>query len=210
MVPNGTGGRRHSLSVPDEHAAARRALRIEMRMRRRKLGGFRRHLANRAIVAAIRSLPAYRAARSLALFWPADGEPDIRGIAAHARARGKRVYLPVVEHSGRMRFAAWPAGGRLRKNRYGIPEPFGRRLASAASLDLLIMPLVAFDARGHRLGMGGGYYDRALANRRLRPALVGAAFSCQETRALPTMPWDVPMDLVVTERGRRHKGARRP
>jgi 5-formyltetrahydrofolate cyclo-ligase len=180
-----------------------------MRLRRRKLAGYRRRMATRSIVRQLRELSAYRRARDLALYWPADGEPDIRGLARHARLRGKRVYLPVVGHAGVMRFAPWPDVSRLRRNRYGIPEPTGRRRVSAARLDLVVMPLVAFDSRGHRLGMGGGYYDRALAQRRRRPFRVGAAFAFQQAPQIPAMPWDIPLDLVITERGGRTKGAHR-
>jgi len=175
-----------------------------MRMRRRSLPPFRRQLATRAILRHLRALPAYRRARHVALYWPADGEPDVRGIAAHARLGGKQLYLPVVAHGGAMCFAPWLRATTLRRNRYGIPEPLGgRRRVTAAQLDLVVMPLVAFDACGHRLGMGGGYYDRALAARHRRPVLVGAAFSFQQAPRLPAQQWDVPLDVVVTECGRR-------
>jgi 5-formyltetrahydrofolate cyclo-ligase len=175
-----------------------------MRLRRRALQSFRRQLATRAILRHLRSLPAYRRATDIALYWPADGEPDVRGLAAHARLRGKQLYLPVVAHGGAMSFAPWHSTTALRRNRYGIPEPIGgRRRVTASQLELVIMPLVAFDARGHRLGMGGGYYDRALAGRRRHPVLVGAAFSFQQVPDLPAQPWDVPLDVVVTERGKR-------
>lgn len=208
MVCNGTGGRRHPISTTAASAQERRALRHELRLRRRGLQGSRRALATRAIVAHLRRLPAFRAARSVALYWPADGEPDLRGLAPAARALGKRLYLPVVGHGGSMRFVLWHESARLRRNRYGIPEPIGRRRLQATQLDLVVLPLVGFDARGRRLGMGGGYYDRALQRRGRRPVLVGAAFALQEVPAVPQQPWDVPLDLVVTERGRRRKGAR--
>ncbi len=204
MVCNGTGGRRHPIFSPHDPIALRNTLRREMRLRRRQLPPFRRRLANRALSRHLVTLPAYRRARSLAIYWPADGEADVRGLAAHAWSCGKRLYLPVVGHDGAMRFAPWLPTGVLRRNRYGIPEPIGgRRRVPAARLDMLIMPLVVFDARGNRLGMGGGYYDRAIAGSRRRPVLVGAAFSLQRAQAIPAQPWDIPLDMVVTERGRQ-------
>jgi 5-formyltetrahydrofolate cyclo-ligase len=201
--PNGTGGRRHLIFSPDDPIALRNALRKEMRLRRRAVAPVRRRLTNRSIFTRLLALPAYRRARALAMYWPADGEPDVRALARHAWSQGKRVYLPVVRRGGAMGFAPWPRGGKLRRNRYGIPEPVGTpRLVAAARLDLLVMPLVAFDERGHRLGMGGGYYDRALAGRRHLPVLVGAAFSFQQAPAIPAQPWDVPIDFVITERAR--------
>jgi 5-formyltetrahydrofolate cyclo-ligase len=177
-----------------------------MRMRRRMLTPVRRRLATAAITRHLLSLPAYRRAQKIALYWPADGEPDVRGLVSHARTHGKRIYLPVVGNRGDLHFAAWPAGGALRRNRYGIPEPAGiRHRVTAAQLDLVIVPLVAFDAIGNRLGMGGGYYDRALAGRRHRRVLVGAAFSFQQAPAVPAQPWDIPLDVVITEHGRRRR-----
>ena len=209
MARNGTGGRRHPPPETDEARALRQALRREMRLRRRSLNGFRRQLATRAIVRRLKMLPAYRGARTVALYWPADGEPDVRALAPHAEARGKRLFLPVVSHEGTLRFVPWRPGSSLRRNRYGIPEPVSRRFVAPAKLDLIIAPLVAFDGQGHRLGMGGGYYDRALSGRRRHPLLVGAAFSIQEVREIPAMPWDIPLDMVVTERGLRARGAQR-
>lgn len=208
MACNGTGGRRHPILSSTPSLDALPVLRREMRLRRRSLRGSRRELATRAIIARIKRLPAFHLARHVALFWPADGEPDLRSLAAHAWARGKHLYLPVVGHAGAMRFAPWDDGGRLRRNAFGIPEPIGRRTRGGAGLDLVILPLVAFDARGHRLGMGGGYYDRALQRRGRRPVLVGAAFALQQVGALPQQPWDIPLHLVVTERGLLKRGRR--
>lgn len=204
MVCNGTGGRRHLIHSPHDPIAMRNALRREMRLRRRALPGFHRHLADRALVRHLVNLPAYRCARNLALYWPADGEADVRAVAAHAWSSGKRLYLPVVGHGGEMRFAPWHRLAKLRTNRFGIPEPAHiRGWIPARRLDLVVMPLVAYDDRGNRLGMGGGYYDRALDGRGRRPLLVGAAFSFQQTPSIPAQPWDVPLDIVITERGRR-------
>jgi len=203
MVCNGTGGRRHLIFSPHDPVASRSALRLEMRARRRALPPFRRRLANRAIVRRISTLAAFRRARSVALYWPADGEPDVRALAATAWRHNKRVLLPVVSQQGVMRFATWDRNTRFRRNRYGIPEPVARRFrAPATRLDLVVMPLVAFDKHGNRLGMGGGYYDRALARRGRQITLVGAAFSCQQAPVIPAQPWDVPLDIVVTEAGR--------
>ncbi len=178
-------------------------LRRELRGRRRALAPFRRRLANLAIVRHVLTLSAFRRARHVALYWPVDGEVDLLGLVTRARKHGKSLYLPVVGRDGSMVFAPWPATAGLRPNRYGIPEPagMGRRSVPAARLDLVIVPMVGFDSSGNRLGMGAGYYDRALAGCRRRTVLVGTAFSCQWVEALPARHWDVPLDAVVTERG---------
>ena len=205
MVRNGTGGRRHPISSADvPSVVARSELRRRLRERRRAISGSRRRRANQVILARLFALAAYRGARHVALYWPADGEVDLRAVAAAARRDGKTLYLPVVGRGETMSFASWTHTASLRPNRFGIPEPrvARRHRVGASRLDLIVLPLVAFDAQGHRLGMGGGYYDRALAAHRRRPVLVGAAFACQEVPRVPARPWDVPLDEVITERGR--------
>jgi len=187
-------------------AALRRALRRELRRRRRGLPEQARRQAALAAARNARALPWLRRARHLACYWPADGELDPRPLVERLLTPGKVAYLPVVRPDGRLWFAPWRAGVAWRLNRYGIPEPCGQAVPARA-LDLILLPLVAFDVRGYRLGMGGGYYDRTLAflrhRLRHRPRLVGLAYSWQEVASLPAEPWDVPLDAVVTEAGVR-------
>jgi 5-formyltetrahydrofolate cyclo-ligase len=125
-----------------------------------------------------------------------------------AHSRNKRCFLPVLRpHPGRtLWFLEYRPGDALEKNRFGIPEPRlrNRRIRLPWALDLLLLPLVGFDADCNRVGMGGGFYDRTLAylrHRRYwrRPLLVGIAHECQREEAIETNPWDVPLDLVATE-----------
>jgi 5-formyltetrahydrofolate cyclo-ligase len=106
-----------------------------------------------------------------------------------------------------MSFVPLQCGAPLRRNAFGIEEPAGHARVALLTLDAVLVPLVAFDARGHRLGMGAGFYDRAL-RRRLdgrqtfrRPRLIGVAYAIQQAAAIERAPWDVALDLVVTERG---------
>lgn len=190
---------------------ARRALRRECRARRRALPPEHRRAAAEAAARALVASRLLRRGARVAVYLPADAELDPGPIVAAARARGCRVYVPVIVDArrARMRFGPIDAPRRAwRLNRYGHAEP-GRLpslLRSAVDLDLVLVPLVAFDAAGHRLGMGGGYYDRAFAflRRRVhwrRPRLVGLAYECQRVPALPAMPWDVPLWGVLTEAG---------
>ena len=120
-----------------------------------------------------------------------------------------QAWLPMLYESvePRLRFAPLRPGLRWKRNRYGITEPdvdWGET-RDPRNLDILLMPLLAFDRQGNRLGMGGGFYDRSLAFRRsrrhwMRPRLIGVAHAIQEHPSLPRQPWDVPLDAILTER----------
>lgn len=98
-----------------------------------------------------------------------------------------------------MHFALWEQGALLQENRYGIPEPGPQYpLRPAQDLDMVLMPLVGWSKNGARLGMGGGFYDRALAGA-TGPVRIGLGFECQQAEQVPTEGWDIPMDFVVTE-----------
>jgi 5-formyltetrahydrofolate cyclo-ligase len=109
------------------------------------------------------------------------------------------LFLPVIGEQNLMTFAEWTPGSELVANRYGIPEPpRAAQRCEIAALDIIAMPLVAWDRAGGRLGMGGGFYDRALAGTK-NSLLVGLAHSVQELRQVPRDDWDIPLDFVVTE-----------
>ena len=100
-----------------------------------------------------------------------------------------------------------PPATRVERSAYGLLEPASRRRArSAAAVDVVLVPLLGFDRAGHRLGMGGGFYDRILHRRRdpsrswRHPRLVGIAYACQELAHIEPAAWDVGLDCVVTEK----------
>ncbi len=187
-------------------AALKRQLRGQLRARRRQLSPLQRRRAASALSEVIARRPEFRRARRIALYFAADGEIDPQPLARLARQRGKQLYLPLLRPGGRLAFVRWRRGGVLRRNRFGIAEPVGARLIPAR-LDLVLLPLVAFDRRGGRLGMGGGFYDRSFAwmakagRSRRKPLLIGLAHAFQQLGELPREPWDVPLAAVATERG---------
>jgi len=136
-----------------------------------------------------------------------DGEVDLTLLMEAAIRSGKSVFLPVIGRGCRkeMHFRSVSPTLQLRRNRFGVREPLpsASRRIPLSDLGLILMPVVGFDARGTRLGMGGGYYDRALGKltrrRSCAPWLVGVAFDCQQTGCLERKVWDVPMAAVVTE-----------
>lgn len=140
---------------------------------------------------------------TLAAFWPHDGEPDLRPALEQLHARGWIVCLPVLAADDTMHLAAWTPATDMRPNRYGIPEPAGTPEHALDTLGTLLMPLVAFDATGGRLGMGAGYYDRLLAGHRdaTRPRRVGIAYGLQQAEEIPLDAWDAPLHAVLTENG---------
>ncbi len=183
--------------------------RQRIRRLRRRLSASQRHLAAQRAAARVLALPGFLGVERLALYLAADGELDPWPLLQQAHDRGIRCYLPVLHPLGHKRlwFAGWQPGEPLRVNGYGIPEPKWKpaSLIRPWALDMLIAPLVAFAPDGARMGMGGGYYDRTFAWRRHRccwrkPVLVGYAYELQKLRCIRRQPWDVPMDVVVTER----------
>lgn len=184
-------------------------LRRRLKARRRALptGWIARH--SPLVAHRLWQLPALARARRIACYLPANGEVDCRLIIDTAWRRGRQVLLPVLR-GRRLRFAPWQPGTPMRRNRFGIAEPRVARGSEVdgRSLDVVVMPLVAFDDEGNRLGMGGGYYDRSFAfrlHRRLwrKPLLIGIAWQFQQVDALDAQSWDVPLDAIVTESAAR-------
>jgi 5-formyltetrahydrofolate cyclo-ligase len=153
--------------------------------------------------------PIFLNSRHIALYLEEDGEIATDLILERARELKKRCYLPVLRPAPQQAlwFAEYRPGDCLHNNRFGIAEPciHKHRLIPPWGLDLIVLPLVAFDAEGNRLGMGAGYYDRTLAylaNRKfwLKPRLIGIAHELQKVPKIKREAWDIPLDGVVTER----------
>jgi 5-formyltetrahydrofolate cyclo-ligase len=155
-------------------------------------------------------LPAFQASRHIAFYLCNDGELDLGPAMQVARRCGKRSYVPAL-YPGRarwLRFAELRDDTRLVADKYGILEPAGgfRNTVPAHALDLVLVPLVAFDLDGRRVGMGGGYYDRTFEYLRWRrcwhrPRLVGVAYEIQRVAHIDEDTWDVPLHAIVTENG---------
>ncbi len=191
-------------------ADPRQTLRQTLRARRRLLSAEQCTRLSGAAASGFCRHRLFRSAQKIALYLPNDGEMHTALLMAQAWAMGKSVYLPVLSHlrQDHLLFAPYRPGDALRNNRFGIPEPVVslRQMIDLKSLDLVLMPLVAFDGQGNRLGMGGGFYDRSFAFLRRRqhwrkPHLVGMAYDFQRVDALKQQPWDVPMRGVITETG---------
>jgi 5-formyltetrahydrofolate cyclo-ligase len=150
---------------------------------------------------------AFLNSNRIACYLANDGEIDPDHIIRTAWSLRKHVYLPVLSpFQKKLYFAPYSRGMAMNLNRFDIPEPACSPVnwVTAWQLDLMLLPLVAFDARGNRLGMGGGFYDRSLAYRRSRshsrrPKLIGLAHELQREPALAANSWDIPLDMIATE-----------
>lgn len=153
----------------------------------------------------------FQNSQHIALYLGNDGEIDPSYLIEAAWRQGKQTYLPVLglRATNRLWFLPFAEQTPLIPNRFGIAEPQHHRRDrqfKPQRLDLVLMPLVAFDKQGNRLGMGGGFYDRTLAFLRTRrswrkPRLIGLAYEFQCVDALPVQEWDVPLDAIATEKG---------
>jgi 5-formyltetrahydrofolate cyclo-ligase len=186
------------------HLPARTTLRHRLRALRRALSRAEQRTAADALNRLFGRSALFRRSLHIAFYLSNDGELDTAPLMQRAWAMGKVCYLPVISPGRRLWFAPYAAGDELVTNRYGIPEPAAGGLIGARQLDLILAPLVAFDDRGHRLGMGGGFYDRTLSFLRHRqvwrkPRLIGIAHQLQHVERLAAAPWDVPLDGVATD-----------
>jgi len=186
--------------------ANKKSVRRAMRLRRASLSSQAQRSASRALYRRLVTSSLFRFSRRIAFTIARDGEIDTRMLTEEAWRRGKQCYLPVMSRVGetRLTFRQWRKDTRMQRSYYDIPEPrLGQTSIPAASLSLVLFPLVAFDKSGNRLGMGKGYYDHTFAFKhrsvRKQPALIGLAHDCQRTESLPTAPWDVPLEAIVTD-----------
>jgi 5-formyltetrahydrofolate cyclo-ligase len=183
----------------------RKVLRARLRELRAAIPAATRIAAADAVAENLLRHPAVSVANALAGYWAVAGELPLHRLMARL-SPSTRYCLPVLQAERTLRFAPWRTGDAVAANRYGIPEPVEVGVALAPSeIDVVLLPLVGFSRDGHRLGTGGGWYDRSFAFRRDTPApplLIGIGFACQQIDAAATIQareWDVPLDAIATE-----------
>ncbi len=181
----------------------RQQIRQMVRERRRALSADQQRHAARQATQRLLDYAPVRQAKRVALFLSFDGELDTRPAIRALWADNREVYLPVLHpfSTGNLLFLRYTPQTELRENRLKIAEPplDVRQVLALDALDVLVVPLVAFDTCGQRLGMGGGFYDRTLQNWRSHGfAPVGYAHDCQQVESLPTEQWDIPLPAMVT------------
>jgi 5-formyltetrahydrofolate cyclo-ligase len=155
------------------------------------------------IEAKLRILLSERPGASFGVYWPFQAEFDPRPLIDWAIARGSAVALPtVVDKKGPLEYRLWRPGEPLTDGVWNIPVPEKREVVVPQAV---LAPLVGFDRQCYRLGYGGGYFDRTLAALLPRPLAIGVGFELSEIETIYPQPFDMPMDIIVTEEKTRRR-----
>ncbi len=181
---------------------SKQSLRSVVRARLATLTADMQRERSAAIAERLSRDPAFAEAAAVLLYLPMRTEVDPTAITERAWALGKRVAVPRVD---RQEHGIRPVELRgldepMEKDAVGVRVPARRRPVSAAAIDLVVTPGLAFDDGGRRLGRGGGYYDRFLREQPVSGRVCGIAFDLQRVEEVPADPSDVAMDMVVTDR----------
>lgn len=186
--------------------SSRKELRRHMRQRRGQLTLRERRNAAASLAQQLNRYLPFRRARHIGSYLAHGGELDTLPALRRHQCRGQILYLPSVSLSPapKISMLRWIESKRMLTNVFGISEPARSKQRSRPlwALDVLLIPLVAFDQAGNRLGMGGGFYDRllaSLAHRPRKPLLIGIGYRFQQVSHIPTEPWDMPLDRVITD-----------
>ena len=184
-------------------ADPRQLIRKQIRQARQQLSSSQQQQAAKALSQQFLNLPELLNSQHIAVYLHNDGEIATAELINSLWQLGKSVYLPVLHPftSGYLLFQHYQPNTLLTSNKYGIAEPIlsCQDIKVVAELDLILTPLVAFDAQGQRIGMGGGFYDRTFADQPLaQRRMIGLAHDCQQVACIPTEAWDVPLPMVLT------------
>lgn len=156
--------------------------------------------ASQKIIDTLCEMPAYQSANHIAWYFPTNGEVDLSALWPMALNANKSCYFPAIQADQSLLFLPYARDTELTFNRYHIAEPnvAACHAKSPQDLDIIFLPVVAFDVNRKRLGMGKGYYDKTLALHP-GPLLIGVAYEWQRQPNLPIDPWDIPLTTIITE-----------
>jgi len=176
--------------------------RVAMLQRRRSLSAATVRRASALVVHRIRSLPVFREAVFVGAYLGIRGEIDPSALFDDPRPGEPAIALPVTEPGRPLRFVV--PEGPLAEGPYGIRQPVDGQEVDPMTMDAVLVPLVAADEQGNRVGHGAGFYDRTFAPRATAPpppVMIGVAHGFQVVPQLDARPWDGPLDLLVTDAG---------
>ena len=175
-------------------------LRRLVRKKRRELSTQDRIAASFALLNQLRTQIWYLRAKRVAAYLASDGEMSLAPVICDGIDRRRKVFLPRVDRSKpHMQLVQWRSEDSLIDNRFGILEPRQSKACWPDSLSIILTPLVSFDSKGNRIGMGAGYYDRYFAHAK-RPLTIGVAYDFQQVESLVAQSWDQQLDGVVTDK----------
>jgi len=192
------------------HKEDKHQLRNQLLQQRKSLSKSQQKQKSKQIALHLAHSSLFNNATNIAFYLSVNSEANPESVKTHSTSN-KQFYLPVLaddEKQGLL-FAPLNDDSQFKNNKFSIPEPVcaPNELIQGDQLDLVLMPLLGFDKKGNRLGMGGGFYDRCFAFKNIsnveKPVLVGFAYDCQEVDTLKAEDWDVGLDFVVTESGVR-------
>ena len=200
-VPQPSEHAAYHAANPDTDDIARRcALRREKIAAREALSVAEHCRLSALLEAHLEAALVRRAPGLLAFCWPIRNEFDARALVGRLATRGWRTCMPTVTELGApLSFRPWTPAAAMALDPFGIPVPAA--VTPSPPPDVILLPLVAFDAAGYRLGYGGGYFDRTLATLAPRPATCGVGFELARTADLHPQPHDIALDAIATETG---------
>ncbi|EKT55895.1 5-formyltetrahydrofolate cyclo-ligase [Providencia sneebia] len=189
--------------MQDIQLELRQKIRQSIRKMRKELTEIQQQIAAQEIADKAITHPQITQAQNIALFLSFDGEIDTQPLIDKLWQQGKQVYLPVLHPFNRhnLLFLRYTPETLLVKNRFNIAEPSldVTQVLPINDLDIMLIPLVAFDSEGQRLGMGGGFYDRTLSHWQQKNFYpIGLAHECQQVEKLPCAHWDIPLPEIIT------------
>ncbi|WP_412971360.1 5-formyltetrahydrofolate cyclo-ligase [Glaciecola sp. MF2-115] len=188
-------------------SATRHELRKAFRDKRLSLSPEQQNQAGLQLVEQYQQHAIFKGTRNIAIYLSFNGELNTRALIDYLWSAGCKVFVPILHPfcAGHLLFQEFTAHSQMRLNSFGIAEPKldVRYLCPIQDLDVIFTPLVAFDIKGNRLGMGGGFYDRTLASlqsssNETSPILTGLAHDIQLSPHLPTEAWDIPLPYILT------------
>ena len=209
-------------ALQTQKAQQRETLRLAIRHKRQQLSAHQQHTASLSLVHQLQALSNLTKGSTVALYLTNDGELNTTPLIQWFWQQRVNVVLPVLHpfKKGHLLFLNYQQSTVMKMNRYHIAEPVlaVSQVVPIQNIDVIFTPLVAFDEFGHRLGMGGGFYDRTLAGlyvsqqqvdnpqlaqkprkpRKPHIAVIGLAHDCQQVARVPTEPWDIPLSTIVT------------
>ena len=179
-------------------------MRRDARHRRATMPEQDRVAASGRIADRIAHMPIFVRSRLIACYLSTGSEVDTSAIILRAWRMKKRIFVPDTRGGGKLTFREIYPDSEFATGPFGIREPIGGSVLAASLFDLVIVPVVAFDSDHHRIGMGGGYYDRTFSFLRhrksfLKPKLVGVAFDCQKVDKIAPNPWDIRLFRIITQ-----------